>query len=373
VYADEHQDTPSSGGLLDHERLHVVTYMNKAKPLFGYLQVSAEKHGLHPEILGYGDVAWWPDGLGVKINQLRQYVMQDMADNELVLFLDAFDVMLYAGREEIVRSFERLEKHHQKHIFFNAEAYCFPEFEDTCGGDYPQSPHTMWRYLNSGAIIGRVGAFRHILKDPVDNIIPGSDQAWYQRYFRQHPEEVGLDYECVLLCSTQGMGGHFGMEIEDGRLHNVVTKTVPAVVHFVSSAHWAKWIHGRPTTVLQQVFEELHPEKATRLFGSIDISMNIGGSHSSGFRLEGSRMETYHSVMHTVLCLTCRFWDDSDRECEYASSLTSDMCTEVRWGFVFSILTGLITFFLVRRRGRIPGNRASKCRVDSPGHDSKNV
>jgi len=188
--------------LPDRERVHVVTYMNEVNNLFGYLQVTAAAQGLYPQILGYGDRAWWPDGLGAKINGLRRFVRAEIAEDELVLFVDAFDVMLFGGRAEIVQRFEELERQQNRSLFFNCEKVCFPNFDDICTADYPASPHPQWRYLNSGAFIGRGAALKQMLKDPVDDVMPGSDQAFYQRYFRYFPERVGVDHECKLLCDA---------------------------------------------------------------------------------------------------------------------------------------------------------------------------
>ncbi|CAE8644082.1 unnamed protein product, partial [Polarella glacialis] len=214
-----------SAGSEDHERLNLVTYMNEVSDLFGFLQVSAEEHSLNPVIIGYGQTAWWPDGLGVKINALRKFVFGDLGLNEIVLFVDAFDVLIFGDREQIVRDFEALEEKEQRSIFFNAEQYCFPPgFEK----EYPETPHR-WRYLNSGIIIGRVSALREMLPDPVDDIIPGSDQAWYHRYYAAHHDKVGLDTNCAVICTANGVNGpEDGVELHGRRLFNVDTGTYPS-------------------------------------------------------------------------------------------------------------------------------------------------
>ena len=82
-------------GLNSHlPKLHVVTFMNKVSNLFAYLQVSAETHGISPHIIGYGVDAWWPAGLGAKINALRAFV-RGTQDDDVVLFADAFDVIIF--------------------------------------------------------------------------------------------------------------------------------------------------------------------------------------------------------------------------------------------------------------------------------------
>lgn len=343
-------------------KVTLVTYMNEVSNLFGFLQVTAAQEGLHPRILGYGDKAWWPDGLGAKINALRHFVHSEVEDDELVLFVDAFDVLVLGGREEVVSKFEALEREQKRSLFFNAERVCFPDFPDICTEDYPVSPNSRYRYLNSGAFIGRGAALRAMLADPVNNTMPGSDQAFYQRYFRHNTDKVGLDTGCSLLCATQGIGGSWGVELVGERLQNHITGTIPAVVHFVSNAHWAQWRDGRPTTDLAEVFASLHPEASDNLFKKIEVSMRIGASHKSTlFSLHGRSTDHYHRVMRIVLCFRCRLLGSGGRECEFVPSITCDMCQEVRiWlSFTIFIKVGVFLACFGRHRASL-GKRLSR-------------
>mmetsp|Transcript_62087 Transcript_62087/g.201289 ORF Transcript_62087/g.201289 Transcript_62087/m.201289 type:complete len:343 (+) Transcript_62087:1-1029(+) len=289
--------------------------------------------------------------LGIpRAGRRRRFVRAEIAEDELVLFVDAFDVVLFGGRAEIVQRFEELERQQNRSLFFNCEKVCFPNFDDICTADYPASPHPQWRYLNSGAFIGRGAALKQMLKDPVDDVMPGSDQAFYQRYFRYFPERVGVDHECKLLCATQGIGESWGIELHGSRLENRITGTVPSVVHFVSNAHWAQWKDGVPTTDLNDVFQLLHPVAGERLFGVVDVGIRVGGSHHSKIlSLRSVSREAYHSLMHAVLCIQCRVFGSTDRECSYAPSFGCDMCTEVRIVVEAAMLLFSIALFV--RRG----------------------
>merc|ERR1719410_2442212 len=125
--------------------------MNDFRAQFGYLQVSAEALGIFLHIIGYGQEAYWPDGLGVKINALRHWVFRDVEDDDIVVFVDAFDVMLFGGNGEIASAFEKLEQKHGKSLFFNAEPICFPPLPDICNDKYPGTPDGRFHYMNSGA------------------------------------------------------------------------------------------------------------------------------------------------------------------------------------------------------------------------------
>merc|ERR1712012_755352 len=100
----------------------------------------------------------------------------------------------------------------------------------------------------------------------------------------------------------------------------------------------------------------LYPSAADRLFGSIDFSVRVGGTHrSSLMSMRGSSRETYLHIMHIALCVQCRFLGSSDRECEYAPSLDCDMCSELRAilsvaALVLVIVIAMTPIFLHLRR-----------------------
>lgn len=311
----------------ESRRVTLVTFMNELEHVFGYLQVSAAAHGLHPKILGYGEKAWWPDGLGAKVNALRLYVMDEVSDSEVLMFVDAFDVLVFGGRQEIVENFEALEHKYNRSLFFNAEKDCFPPFKDICTDAYPQAQHARWRYLNSGVIVGRGRDFKLMLHDPVSNIMPGSDQAFYQRYFRDFPGRAELDRTCVLACATLGVGEEFGIQLRNDRLVNTWTGKLPSVVHFVSDAHWPRWIDGRPTTEIQKIFQVAHPDKSAFLFDKVSFGYRVGGTHKTHLTLRGSMLVSWHWLMQSILCMQCRIFMSRDRECRYVGSLLSTSCS----------------------------------------------
>lgn len=331
--------------------LIVVTYMNEASSLFGFLQVSASAHGLYPQILGYGEKAWWPEGLGAKINALAAFV-RTVRDTDIVLFVDAFDVMVFAGKEEIVGKFEALEKSRQRSLFFNAERQCFPPFDDICTDDYPASPNSNWRFLNSGVFIGRGGAMLRMLANEVPDSIPGGDQSFYQRYFLTNRDLVGLDTDCSLVCATQGVGESFGLELQDGRLARK-SSDGPAVVHFVSTAHWANWQHGEPTSDVLQVFQQLYPEKKKRLFDVVEFVSRVGGTHTKRvLNLRGDARVPYFAIMRASLCFNCLVLGSGGRECIFAGSWFGETCatSSVALVFLLSAIASALPLLRMSRR-----------------------
>ena len=82
----------------------------------------------------------------------------------LQVYADVYDTMVFGDASEIVDKFQKLERKVGSSIVLNAESSCYAVPESLCV-DYPASP-TRWRYLNSGIVVGRVSALRHLLKEP---------------------------------------------------------------------------------------------------------------------------------------------------------------------------------------------------------------
>jgi hypothetical protein len=160
------------------KHVHVITIATKASPELVPLYHSANKNKLFPRIVGLGKEAWWPDGLGSKINLLRDFLLDgNVPDEDLVLVPDAYGVIIVAGEAEIIKRFDALGHA----IVFGAELSCYEGLGCTASR-FPPSP-TKWKYLNSGAFIGTAKALRVLLKDRVSDIMPHSDQGWYLDQF----------------------------------------------------------------------------------------------------------------------------------------------------------------------------------------------
>eukprot|EP00927_Polykrikos_kofoidii_P029239 TRINITY_DN2531_c0_g1_i2.p1 TRINITY_DN2531_c0_g1~~TRINITY_DN2531_c0_g1_i2.p1 ORF type:complete len:427 (-),score=26.17 TRINITY_DN2531_c0_g1_i2:30-1202(-) len=317
--------SPTVPSAASEPHLHMVTYMNRMTPQFAFLQVSAEAHGLRPKILGYGEVAWWPDGLGAKLNALRKFVF-GLADQDIVIFVDALDVMVFAGTDVLVDKFVALERQHNRSVFFNAEKSCFPSFDDICVANYPKGVYEQWRYLNSGMIVGRVSAMRHMLREPVDNIIRGGDQTFYHRYFLRHRDEIGIDYSCFFFCVTQAVGKESDIVIRDRQAVNLLTGQSIALLHFVGSGHWPIWKKTTSTTVLGEVFGDLYPEVHERLFGSVNFVFHSGSAYQEPTELRGRVRDAYSVFIRLGLCCMCRLFSSGSGECKFARTWLGSFC-----------------------------------------------
>lgn len=336
-----------AAGRRPRPRLRCVTFMNEPHRHFAYLQVSAEAYSLYPQVIGYGMEAWWPDGLGVKINALRDFVFGEVEDEDVLLFVDAFDVLIFGTGEEILGRFEELERRANSSLFFNAEEYCFPRFDGLCDpATYPPSPFR-WRFLNSGVIIGRGHTVKAMLRDPVPNVIRDGDQTWYQRRFRSPERDMLLDTSCFLICAVTGATEENGVLLQGRRISLPETGTSPLIVHFVGVGHWPRWPGWTATTNLHEAFRALYPEATARLLDSWRLEAQLGSTHTMVL-VDGTG---WWRIMRSVLCIQCRLLGSREHECEEFPSLLHRHCLAFTTTVSLIAMVFPLCFFLLRPGG----------------------
>ena len=224
-------------------KIHVLT-TGDDRLKCNMINTSAKHYGI--DIVNIGlNKEWWgtnmegPGG-GHKVNLLKEYI-KPLADDDIVLFTDAFDVF-YA--DDINTIYERYVDLSAK-VIFGAELYCWPDksIED----QFPDT-HTPYKYLNSGTIMGEVRELKNILKykSVADD---GDDQLFYQKIFLEGGYDIALDYEQYLFQTHDEEVG-----ILNGQLHNPKTNCCPCIYHG-NGGDVAK-------DKLNQLYYSLHPRKS---------------------------------------------------------------------------------------------------------------
>ena len=328
----------------DAGRVALVTYMNEAQTSMGFLFASGASNGLATTVLGYGEKAWWPEGLGKKINALRRFVLDSaLKPNDLVLFVDAYDVLVQCTEKEIRENFERLERRSNRSLIFNGDRDCFPRLPDVCTEPRPAN---IWlhprEYLNSGAFIGRTSAMKSVLlQDPVSDVMPGSDQAFYQRKLKTNPQAMTVDTNCELLCTVAN-----SLEVEGlSQLPNgtvVLSSGIkPCILHFPGGGHWPTWQHGLPQSLIQDVFRKRFPQEFEVLYDRVEVSADLRGAHHFTSKI---RQGMFFQFLRVVTCLRCKVLLQSDRECSFVQ-WDNEMCQELRMCLpLLIVISGLLLF-----------------------------
>ncbi len=191
-------------------QVHVLTVGTDQSKMWA-LEQSAKAHGI--TYLNLGRNVKWAGGTmeaqggGQKINLVRNH-LESLHNGDVVLFVDGYDVIINDTLPTILERYEDMGAD----IIFAAERNCWPDA--TMASEFPLS--TLYRYLNSGAYIGKVGALKEFLNEAVPN--DSDDQLWMQKRFLssdwQSTASANLDYEgYIFQCDDD-------IEIINGQLSN---------------------------------------------------------------------------------------------------------------------------------------------------------
>ncbi|MEM7585918.1 MAG: PqqD family peptide modification chaperone, partial [Acidobacteriota bacterium] len=255
-------------------------------PQLRLLKESAEHEGVSVEVLGDG-LARFPTT--VKLDLLYEQV-RELDDDQIVCAVDGFDVFFCAGAEEIARKFRAMGCD----CVFSAErAYShqypkYRKFYDELPVDSP------YRYLNAGSIIGYAHALKKICAPTLSTRLqplvinprsinrikrwssrvaktlrlerfdPGfiysyvyyTDQQHYGKVVARGSSKlrIRLDHDTELFWCTafewRDIEAHY--RTESGRIVNVHTGNVPAVIHVPG---WR--VHGHVFRRLAEVHSSL--------------------------------------------------------------------------------------------------------------------
>jgi len=176
--------------------------------------------------------------------------LETVADDEVVLFTDGYDVIFVASAEEILLKFRKFGKS----IVFSAETNCWPDPD--LSARYGQSHSTIYRYLNSGGFIGEAGAIKKMLHGPAladDVRFPWSNQYYWTLRYLHHADVIGIDNGCEIFCTMSPESGSMDMHpadylrqkkewfsehfsISEKRVFNKLVSSWPCHLHFNGAA-----------------------------------------------------------------------------------------------------------------------------------------
>ena len=173
----------------------------------------------------YVDLLWygWPS----KVYYYTDYVKTLLGEATHIMFIDSSDVVLLCGPDELMERWAAFD-----HPWvYNAEPHIWPPNSFT-PEDYP-TPMVNNRYINGGAYIGEVEhvAYWYDQWTQTPIVCEKSDQHWMAERFLKHwPDAIKLDTNCDLFqCMC---GNDWNVTVTPGHLHNNMTGTDPAVIHF---------------------------------------------------------------------------------------------------------------------------------------------
>lgn len=201
-------------------KLHVCTNASHQIPALEQLLESCRANGIHLDVLGLGE----PFSFGKKLNDYLKY-LEGIPPDDVVLFIDAYDVLILADEKTILEKFFLMNAP----FVISVETNCFPFAH--LAPYYPPSP-TKFKYLNVGSYIGYANHIQQIYEDlsPIPDDI--DDQGLLTVYFLKYPEKFKLDYHCELFLTLfQVTKKELVLDRQKKIVKSLTTGTEPCLVH----------------------------------------------------------------------------------------------------------------------------------------------
>jgi len=214
--------------------LHIIT-LGSNEDEMKYLKESAQRNGVTIKFIlcekwnGYID----------KITTMKE-VIEDIPDDDIVCFIDSYDVLLFTDEAEILSKFHSYDCD----LLLSSELNCYPgenmsrynEVYDNLAMDKT----TNFKYVNSGGYIGYKRALCELFKwktveEIIDIIQLGGDQNYFTEYYLEFacvPEKrIKVDMFQRIFQSAYKL--YFeDIEFKNGRVVNTVLNETPCFVHF---------------------------------------------------------------------------------------------------------------------------------------------
>ena len=193
------------------------------------------------------------DGIGSKWNGNKDKptnfikFLNECKDEQIVMFVDANDVIFYDNPENIKKKFLEFNKN----IVVSAEKFCWPD------GDiskyYPEeTKNETFRYVNSGTYIGYAKDLKEMLNsynsgnncikyNQQDDNIPGgfiSDQRCLHKYYLENLDKIAIDHKQKIwsICSGTNRENY---DIDGyNKLYNKITNEQSCVLHTNGGQYW---------------------------------------------------------------------------------------------------------------------------------------
>ena len=211
---------------MNSNNLHIVTYSNKEDKL-EFLKKSEK---LFTTDVDYIIKKNW-GGFVTKLLELKEKI-NSFNDTDIVLFIDAFDVLINSDKSEIISKFLSYDCD----FLVSAELNCYP-------GEYKAkmdiiSPNEKNIYVNAGGYMGYVKNIKSFLEwKPVDQMKGicgnGGDQTYLMQYFIENHNKINVKLDKKsLIFQNMHLISWKEIEFNEGRVYNKILKTYPCFIHF---------------------------------------------------------------------------------------------------------------------------------------------
>jgi len=216
--------------------MKLITVATHSERYFPYLKVSAEKYGHELIVLGWGE-KW--KGLIWKFELMREY-LKGLDQNEVVCFVDGFDVLILEDPKTIEEKFLKNIKGDKNKILISREEYSDKPIENTFLLFLQSLVYTKCKneYINSGTYMGVVSTLVDLFQNMCGEfkcISDYDDQRMIQEYCKKHTSKFVIDTNCdvfLVINSTVSAikPGEYHIKINNGKL-SYKDNTYPSIIH----------------------------------------------------------------------------------------------------------------------------------------------
>lgn len=203
---------------------HICTFANYKHPNLEKLLWTCQKYGIELEILGQNQ-PWL--GNGTKYIHLSEY-LNTLPETDIVLFVDAFDVIFIADKATILNKFLKMNVP----FLMGVEKNPFPRH--LYGDQLPDGP-TPFKYINTGSYIGYVGFLKKWFQDLAPIRPDLCDQLQTTLHYlrdEKAKEFYHFDYNCEIFLNLYGVKEkELIIDPFSGKFFLVTTRSQPCVLH----------------------------------------------------------------------------------------------------------------------------------------------
>lgn len=215
---------------------------------------SAKVHGITVDL--YGGDAPWPGWTQGKLTDLVPELERRAGDYTHVLFMDAFDSLIFGPSSEIERAYR---EYGSPPVLLSAEKNCWPQSIDyrrykydlPNGGMYGRDSLSSWRYLNPGGWIAEIpyAIDRIRLMLSKWNFQNDDMSYWQEAYLSGDLPGAVIDTWCSLFQCMVATSQVSEVVMGENGPVNLVTATAPLVVHWNGRAtgreEWFELAYGK--------------------------------------------------------------------------------------------------------------------------------
>lgn len=203
------------------DQFHVCTVASYKHKNLDKLIFSCKKHHIDLEVIGLGLPYY---GNATRLLRMAEY-LNTLDDNDIVMCVDAFDVLIIADKEMILKKFLNMNTP----FIMSAEKGCYPF--PKYANQYPPTS-SPFKFINAGGYIGYVRNLKTWLADLSPIKLRGSDQGQITKHYLYKKPFFLLDYSCDLFLSLcEVKSEEILIDVNDKVVHCLTTGSQPCVIH----------------------------------------------------------------------------------------------------------------------------------------------